>query len=242
MGQVNQRLAAPTRSPRTEPGDVLDARSGGSSSFGSDRYFPAFFGEPDLARRFTVRFGGHHVAVTTTYENGTVSPTPAFPGVDPRSFDVAGERVEPLRDEAGAMAALLRSLDPATLDRARIAGSVDDVVVGPGDDGGFPAPGGVPAAELTAAQRGLVVAAARAWVGDADERVAAVLLRRYEADLDRTRIAWAGSPDPDVAGAYLRIDGPRLWIEPSTQSRTGNGDTVHHHSVYRDRQTDSAGA
>ncbi len=188
MGQVNQRLAAPTRSPRTEPGDVLDARSGGSSSFGSDRYFPAFFGEPDLARRFTVRFGGHHVAVTTTYENGTVSPTPAFPG----------------------------------------------------DDGGFPAPGGVPAAELTAAQRGLVVAAARAWVGDADERVAAVLLRRYEADLDRTRIAWAGSPD--VAGAYLRIDGPRLWIEFSTQSRTGNGDTVHHHSVYRDRQTDSAGA
>ncbi len=190
MGQVNQRLAAPTRSPRTEPGDVLDARSGGSSSFGSDRYFPAFFGEPDLARRFTVRFGGHHVVVTTTYENGTVSPTPAFPG----------------------------------------------------DDGGFPAPGGVPAAELTAAQRGLVVAAARAWVGDADERVAAVLLRRYEADFDRTRIAWAGSPDPDVAGAYLRIDGPRLWIEPSTQSRTGNGDTVHYHSVYRDRQTDSAGA
>ncbi len=190
MGQVNQRLAAPTRSPRTEPGDVLDARSGGSSSFGSDRYFPAFLGEPDLARA-----GSPSGSVATTWP----SPPPTRTA---------------------------RSAPPAF----------------PGDDGGFPAPGGVPAAELTAAQRGLVVAAARAWVGDADERVAAVLLRRYEADLDQTRIAWAGSPDPDVAGAYLRIDGPRLWIEFSTQSRTGNGDTVHHHSVYRDRQTDSAGA
>lgn len=223
-------------------GDVLNARSGGSSSFSSDRYFLAFFGEPDPARRFTVQFGGHHVAVTTTYENGTVSPTPAFTGVDPRSFDVAGERVEPLRDEAGAMAALLGSLDPGTLDRARIAGSFDDVVVGPGDDGEFPAPEGVPASELTAAQRDLVVAAARAWVGDTDERVAAVLLQRYEAELDQTRIAWAGSTDPDVVGAYLRVDGPRLWIEFSTQSRTGNGDTVHYHSVYRDKQADYAGA
>lgn len=139
------------------------------------------------------------------------------------------------------MAALLGSFDPATLDRARIAGSFDDVVVGPGEDGEFPAPAGVPASELTAAQRQQVLVAVGAWVGDTDERVAAVLLQRYEADLDQTRVAWAGSTDPDVAGAYLRIDGPRLWIEFSSQSRTGNGDTVHHHSVHRDKQSDYAG-
>ncbi len=222
-------------------GDVLNARSGGSSSFSSERNFLAFFGEPDPVRRFTVQFGGHHLAVTTTYDNGTVSPTPAFAGVDPRFFEVAGDRVEPLRDEADAVFALLGSLDSTTRDRARIAGTFDDVIVGAGDDGEFPAPEGVPVSDLTAEQRQRVVAVVRAWVGDTDERVAAVLLRRYEADLDQTRIAWAGSTDADAAGAYLRIDGPRLWIEFSNQDRTGNGDTVHYHSVYRDKQSDYAG-
>jgi hypothetical protein len=77
----------------------------------------------------------------------------------------------------------------------------------------------------------------RAWVGDTDHRIAQPLMERYVAEFDRTRVAWAGSTDPDTPGSYLRIDGPRLWIEFSNVGRFGNGDN-HYHSVYRDKQGD----
>ncbi|MEO3924048.1 DUF3500 domain-containing protein [Micromonosporaceae bacterium B7E4] len=223
-------------------GDVLNARSGGNSSFSSDRYFIAFFGRPSTTARFTVQIGGHHLAVTTTYEDGRVGPTPAFTGVDPRFFEVAGAQVAPLRDEANAVFGLLGSLDADDRAAARIDGVYDDILVGAGNDGEFPPAAGVLVTDLPPARRDRVTTAIRAWVGDTDERAAELLMDRYRAEYGRTRIAWGGSIEPDTAGAYLRIDGPRLWIEFSNQGRTGNGDAVHYHSVYRDKQSDYASA
>lgn len=218
-------------------GDVLNERNGGNS-FGSDLFFFAFFGEPDDTERFTVQIGGHHMAVTTTYTNGRVIPTPQFTGVDPRAFETTGGRVEPMRDEADAVFDLIGALAADTREEARIDGRFAEILVGPGEDGVFPEQEGALVSDLPAEQQELVSRAVRAWVGDSDERVAEALMAEYEAEFDRTRVGWAGSTDRDEPGAYVRIDGPHLWIEFSNQAQTGNGDTLHYHSVYRDKQRD----
>lgn len=220
-------------------GDVLDRRGGGDTYFGSDRNFIAFFGQPSRSERFTVQIGGHHLGVTTTYAGGQVSPTPAFTGVDPRWFEVAGRRVEPLRDEADSVFALLGALPDDVRARARLEGAFSDVMVGAGDDGQFPTPSqGVRVSELAAADRERVTAVIRNWVGDSDERVGEALMRLYRSQYGDTYLAWGGSIRLDDRGAYLRLDGPRLWIEFSNQEQTGNGDEVHYHSIFRDKKSD----
>ncbi|OZM80764.1 hypothetical protein CFP66_18625 [Pseudonocardia sp. MH-G8] len=106
---------------------------------------------------------------------------------------------------------------------------------------GMAAPGCVPegslVTDLTEEQRERVTDVVRAWVDDTDERVAQVLVDQYLVEFDRARVARAGSTDPNTPGSYLRIDGPRLWIEFSNVGRFGNGDN-HRHSVYRDKQAD----
>jgi hypothetical protein len=218
--------------------DALGVRNG-DSDVGSDRYFIALFGEPGTAARFTVQITGHHLAVTTTFESDRVSPTPAFTGVDPVDFEQAGQRLRPMLTETDAVSALLGSMDEDDLAAARID-PIDDVRVGTGQSDRYPEPEGSLVTDLTEEQRGRVTAAVRAWVGDTDERVAELLVEQYQAEFDRTRIAWSGSTDPNTPGSYLRIDGPRLWIEFSNVGRFGNGDN-HYHSVYRDKQADYMG-
>ncbi len=215
--------------------DALGVRNDDSGA-SSARYFIAFFGEPRAAERFTVQINGHHLAVNTTFDNGRVSPTPAFTGVDPVDFEEAGQRLRPMLTETDAVSGLLGSMDEGELAAARID-PIDDVRVGTGESDRYPGPEGSLVTDLTEEQRERVTDVVRAWVGDTDERVARPLMEQYLAEYDRTRVAWAGSTDPDAPGSYLRIDGPRLWIEFSNVGRFGNGDN-HYHSVYRDKQAD----
>ncbi|MFC5236145.1 DUF3500 domain-containing protein [Pseudonocardia zijingensis] len=215
--------------------DALGVRNN-DSAVSSARYFIAFFGEPRTAGRFTVQINGHHLAVNTTFDNGRVSPTPAFTGVDPVDFEEAGQRLRPMLAETDAVSALFGSMDEGELATARID-PIDDVRVGTGEGDRYPDPEGTLVTDLTEEQRERVIDVVRAWVGDTDQRIAQPLMERYVAEFDRTRVAWAGSTDPDTPGSYLRIDGPRLWIEFSNVGRFGNGDN-HYHSVYRDKQGD----
>jgi hypothetical protein len=155
------------------------------------------------------------------------------------AFGVAEAVLRPMLAEAEAVAGLLDSLDEGELAASRID-PIDDVRVGTGASDRYPQAQGTLVTDLDADQQGRVLDAVRAWVGDTDERVAGPLLEQYRAEFARTRIAWTGSTDPDTPGSYLRIDGPRLWIEFSNVGRFGNGDN-HYHSVYRDKQADYLG-
>ncbi len=54
----------------------------------------------------------------------------------------------------------------------------------------------------------------------------------YFARLDCVKASYSGSPAVDDNGDYVRIDGPRVWIEFCCQ-----GDD-HYHTIWRDRVTD----
>ncbi|MBL1422366.1 MAG: DUF3500 domain-containing protein [Alphaproteobacteria bacterium] len=215
--------------------DELGVRNN-NSAVNSGRYFIAFFGRPSATSRFTVQITGHHFAINTTYENGQISPTPTFTGADPVEIEMDGRRVRPMLAKTNAYSGLLNSFNDEELAAGRM-GRMGDVRVGNGDSNRYPEPEGVFVTDLKPEQQERVYTLVRAWVGDADERIVEPLMSQYQADFDRTRVAWSGSTDPDVKGAYLRVDGPRLWIEFSNVGRFGNGDE-HYHTIFRDKQAD----
>ncbi len=217
---------------------AADEELGGGNGgvWDADCYYLAIYGTPSTTDEWGLQFGGHHYARTVTFSGGDVTVTPAFTGVEPRSFTLDGETVEPLRDEGEAILAIFESLSDDEIGSAELGGRIDEVQLGPGSDS-FPATEGLLVSELSDESTALVLAAIRTWVDDFDPAAADVIMTEIEAELDETAIGWANSIDFDIEGTYGRIDGPSVWIEFVNEGGVGGND-VHQHSVYRDRSSD----
>lgn len=202
----------------------------------ADCYYLAFFGTPSDTDPWAMQFGGHHYARTVTFADGDVTVTPAFTGVEPKSFTLDGETVEPLGDEAAAMFAIFDDLTDAELSAAELGGSLDEVLLGPGSDT-FPATEGLALGDVSDSTRAATLEAIRTWVDAYDASLADDIMTSIEGDLDTTFVSWSNSIDVDTQGSYGRIDGPNVWIEFVNEGGVGSGD-IHHHSVYRDKSAD----
>lgn len=223
--------------------DVLGADGGGrggETTWDSDCYYLAFYGTPSDTDEWAIMFGGHHYARIMTYTGDVATITPAFTGVEPTSFEVDGETVEPLNDEVDGIFSIFTSLDYDQLSSAEIDGAFDDLLLGPGEDT-FPDSEGVLGSDLSDDQKELVLTSVRTWIDDFDASIADDAMATVEAELDETSFAWAVSTDPSVQGAYARIDGPSAWIEVAIQSGVGGAD-VHYHSIYRNKTNDYGNA
>jgi hypothetical protein len=208
------------------------------SSYGQGLFSVAFFGRPSTSKKWTVQFGGHHLAIHMTFSGRRVSNTPYFAGLEPTTpFKVAGKTYAPMKDEVAGLFGAVRSLSASQRAKAKLGQTFDDVLVGPQDDGQFPAREGILLTSLSAAQQRIVTRAIRAYVGDMPSAQANARMALYRGQYSHTRLAWSGSMDPTTVGAYVRIHGPRLWIEICVQTGvvlTG----VHYHSIERDTETD----
>ena len=208
----------------------------GYATFGSDGYYLAFYGEPSIEQPWTLQFGGHHLAINISVGGEVLSVSPYFKGVQPISFEVDGTTVEPMAQDVDDVFGLFEALDDEQLAAAEMAGPLDDLVMGPQIDTGYPESEGLPFTELTADQQELVRAVIADWVDDAAPDLAGPLLDVYEAQLDETVIGWSISIDRDAA-AYMRIDGPRVWIEWLNMGNPGQSG-FHPHTIYRDKLVD----
>ncbi|GAA1321966.1 DUF3500 domain-containing protein [Pseudonocardia xinjiangensis] len=94
-------------------------------------------------------------------------------------------------------------------------------------------PKGVPASELDAAQRELLLRLLSTYLGRVPDEVSPFERYRDPAALDAVHLAWAGST---VAGEphYYRLQGPRLLAEWDNTQRNVN----HAHAVWRDPEAD----
>src|ERR1700750_1214372 len=89
--------------------------------YGEGLYYVAFFGTPSTSSKWTVQFGGHHLAIHMTFSGATVSNTPYFVGVEPRTaFTVNGKTYQPMKDEAAAMYGAVQSLTAAQQAQAKL--------------------------------------------------------------------------------------------------------------------------
>ena len=222
--------------------DVLKA-NGGGNGYSSGYYFISFLGTPALTGTWQLQFGGHHMATNITFENGAVvSATPKFEGVEPKTWTSNDTTYAPLNQEHDAMVAMLGSLSAAQLASAKLNTTFSDVVLGPNEDGQFPATKvGVAVSSLSSDQQALVVAAMKPWVNDADDATAASLLATYQNELSQTYIAYSGTGTLSTNADYVRIDGPSVWIEFVCQNGVVYQNQIHYHSVYRDHTRDYGG-
>jgi Protein of unknown function (DUF3500) len=205
---------------------------GGGMNFGAMNYMIAFLGKPSKTTPWILQLGGHHLAINIYYKGTTGAATPYHVAAQPTVWkDDQGKTHEPLAPMREALYGLLGSLTPEQSKQAKLEARFNDVYVGPGKDSKFPAKSeGVPVSELSGASKDFVKKAIAAWTDDSPQ--GAEYRKLYEADLDKVKVSYSGSTSLSDRGDYVRIDGPRVWIEFATQG------SDHVHTIWRDRLTD----
>ncbi|MFT3907486.1 MAG: DUF3500 domain-containing protein [Steroidobacteraceae bacterium] len=229
------------------------------SSYGSGNYYVGFIGTPSSTGDWMLMLGGHHMAFNITFLSGVAYPTPHHIGVEPKaSFTVTGDYAgtyQVLADKAAALVAMYNGLTDTELSSAYISGTTfSDVVLGPVEYGtgtysavSFPTGSsrkGILVSSLTSAQQALVTAAIKQYVEDYPSDVSDSLLSTYTSSsaYADTYISWGGTQSAgvavDTANTYMRIDGPRVWIEVACQQGVVITSKTHYHMIYRDKSYD----
>ena len=187
-----------------------------------------------------VQFTGHHYTLNMTFSGVSVSNTPYFIGVNPpTAFKLHGHTYQPLAAQVAAMFGAVRSLNASQRATARLSQRFHDVLVGAGRDGQFPPKQGVTVSTLSRAQQNLVTRAIWSYVSVMPRAQANRLMATYEKQYSQTKLAWSGSTNPTTSEAYVRIQGPRVWIEISrTDLGRLIGEVDHYHSIERDIKND----
>lgn len=216
--------------------------NGGGSSYGEDLYYISFLGTPSTSSAWILEFTGHHYTYFFSIDASAnaVSLTPNFVGVEPVSYTSSGSTLTPMASEHDTLLAMLSGLSSTELASAKMSTSVSDLVVAPQKDGDFPTTrSGILVSSLSSTKQALVKAAIAAYASDANGT------GQYDAyvtdtALADTYIAWSNYSDLSTKGSYVRIDGPRVWIEFSVQSGVVFS-ANHYHSIWRDKTYDYGG-
>jgi Protein of unknown function (DUF3500) len=215
----------------------LEGRSADDRFRDPGNYFLTLFGPLAAEGCWGWRIDGHHLSLTFVAATAElVTTTPTFFGANPAEVPHGpqqGWRV--LRDEEEFGRRLLHSLAAAQREQAIIAHRAPrDIITGtsreicPGD------PAGLPATELTAPQRELLLRLIGLYAGNLRDDLAAARLRRvHQAGIGKLHFAWAGGAERGE-GHYYRIHGPTVLIEYDNTQNNAN----HIHTVMRDPEED----
>jgi hypothetical protein len=223
-------------------------------------YFMSVLGSPGANSPWMLQIGGHHLAYNFTFNGKLPGATPMFFGTEPIRFEIKGANYAPLDAQSTAMSQLAVAV--ASIPQARLSGTFTDVVKGVvvsgapgpsmsgGTDTGFPhayptgeVDRGVKVKALKPEHRQLVLAAIESFASFPGEKISAPLLAAYlepEA-LGETFVGLSGSPGLDARGSYVRIDGPRVWMELVVQPAIAHPEELHYHALWRDKQSDYGG-
>jgi Protein of unknown function (DUF3500)/Secretion system C-terminal sorting domain len=217
--------------------------NGGGTNYGNGNFYVAFFGTPAMTGTFEIQMTGHHRTVANTYIDGTlVGATPSFVASEPfASFTSNGVAYQPMIEEKTALVNMLAGLTTTQLSSVFLSTTFTDIVCGPQKDWMFPTVKvGLQANTLNTTQKQLILNAIATYVNDVDDTSASAFMAQYTAEIDNTYIAYSGSTTLDNQNDYVRIDGPSVWIEYSTQ-RGIILTPKHPHSIWRDHTKDYGG-
>jgi Protein of unknown function (DUF3500) len=241
--------------------DVLATVDRRGLGWGAGNFYIAFLGAPSERTPWMLQIGGHHLAYNLTFNGALAGATPLFIGTEPTRFTTAeGATHEPLKEQSAAMIALAQSI--AARPAARLSGKFTDVVKGvvinfpPGQpptgglDTAFPSDyptgtvdRGIRVDTLPADEQALVRRAIESYATLPAQSIASALLKAYEAPaaFGETYVGYAGGADLAKVGTYVRIDGPRGWMEFVVQDGIAFPDKPHYHALWRDKESDYGG-
>ncbi len=163
---------------------------------------------------------------------------PRTPARSRRATAWTESSIRPLGDENDRAFELINALNAEQQKQAILGYEVRNLVLGPGTDGKTIAPEGVRASSFTPAQRTMLLALVREWVGILEDQAANAKMKEIESGLNDTYFAWAG-PTTNGKGAYFRVQGPAVFIEYAPQGAAENN-IDHIHTIYREPANDYA--
>jgi len=215
-------------------------------------YFIGILGTPSKTKPWMLQISGHNVAYNLTFNGKREGVTPMFFGSDPIYFTASDIPYEPLAAQRVALSNLAQAL--VNHSQAKLAGTFTGLLKGvaetPGTDSGFPhtfptdnAERGIPYSALPPEVQSLVRTAIESYASLPGAALAQPLVAAYEspASLAETYVGYSGQTDLSAAGSYVRIDGPRVWMELVAQSSPFGRAKLRYHALWRDKQSDYGG-
>jgi len=196
-------------------------------------YFFTVFGSPSARDAWGWRVEGHHISLNFTVVNGTlVAAAPAFFGVNPAEVPDGpkkGTRILAQEEDSGR--ALLLALDGRQRAQATITDvAPNDIVTTNSVKIDRLSPVGLAAADMTAAERELLMGLIDVYASTMASDVAADRLGKIrKAGVDKIAFAWAGGSEHGQK-QYYRVQGPTFLIEYDNTQNDAN----HIHSVWRE--------
>ena len=211
------------------------------NAYGEWLYWITIMGEPSAKEPWGFQLDGHHVVINYFVMGDQVVMTPTFMGSEPvvaESGKYKDTRI--LDDEAARGAAMMRSLDEKQRARALVAGDkpANNNLLEAFKDNLVLDYAGVPAKDMTAAQRKQLLALVDLYVSNMDDGHARVKMDEVKRHLDATHFAWIGTYADDNAIFYYRIHSPVIIIEFDHQRPVALGgprvpSRKHIHTVVR---------
>ena len=192
-----------------------ELNGGNFTEYGEWLYWVTVMGEPSANQPWGWQLDGHHLIINYFVLGDQVVMTPVFVGSEPVVAAAGTHRgVTILQAEQDDGLAFLRSLTPAQRARAvlRPEKTGNDNLTEAFKDNVVIPYAGLPGADLTAGQRGALLALIGRYVGQQAPGHARVRLAEVEAQLDRTHFAWIGGTE-DGGVFYYRIHSPVILIE-----------------------------
>lgn len=205
----------------------------------SDRYYFTIFGTPEPEATWGYRVEGFHLSLNVTVIEGRwISATPSFFGVIPATLpeDSAMPGLQILKNETEFARELASSLTETQRETGFgeipefLTETVGGLTTGNRRKLERGEPQGLAAAEMTEAQRELLIRLIREHIERIRGEMAQQDLARIdEAGVEKIHFIWAGALEPAEPHHYL-IQGPTFLIEyDNTQD-----DANHVHCIYRD--------
>jgi hypothetical protein len=198
-------------------------------------YYVTVFGDPSAKGAWGWRLEGHHVSLRFAIDNGRmlVSSTPQFLGSNPAEVPYGygpytGLRVLAAQEDAAR--ALVLALDAKRQALAVVAPSPRGFASGTRVKFDPPPPVGLPMAQMTGAQRDMLMKLIDSYASIMPADIAAARLAKIKsAGTDTIAFAWSGSTEKGRQYQY-QVQGPTFLIEHNNTQNNGN----HIHAVWRD--------
>lgn len=205
-----------------------------------EKYHLTVYGQPDAKSAWGWRFEGHHLSLNFTLTGDRlVVATPSFLGANPaevKSGPKAGLRTLKLEEDLARE--LLASFTPEQRRTAVFdTRTFGDIVTGAKAEISPLAPVGIAAAQMTEAQKTLLLKLISEHANTFEPGLATARMARVRhgragkesGGVDAIRFGWAGSTERGQPH-YYRIQGPLFLIEYDSSQNSGN----HIHTVWRD--------
>ncbi len=212
--------------------DVLAELSGNRNYRDPEKYYLAFYGNPEKDSLWSWAFQGHHLSLNFTVLNGKMEVAPRFLGANPatvKSGKRKGERTLAAEEDLGLE--LINSMSEQQKGKATIQErAFYDIVTTNLPKVDPLKPAGIKMEELNQQQKSILLNLIREYLATMPDDLAARRMENLKKEeIGEITFGWAGATQSGE-GHYYRIQGKTFLVEFDNTQNSAN----HIHSVWRD--------